>query len=125
MSAKERRKQVGCAVWLAILLGGCTPNDWDGSKPTVVSDGNVISDEELARLLETTASVVANWRCRLRRAGVLRWLVDPGKGRIFILEKIDGLAATPQAVPVKTEMRTEEAQLGQAPEFLVTSKAIH
>ena len=77
------RKQICPAMWLLFLLARRTPAEWTGEGAAWVAGGNVVSDAELADRLEVSASVIAAWRLRLRRLGLVGWLVSPGKGRAF------------------------------------------
>ena len=50
---------------------------------------NPVSDAELAERLEVSPAVITKWRLRLRKIGLLGWLVSPGKGRAFSIAAIN------------------------------------
>jgi hypothetical protein len=75
------RKEIGPAVWLLVLLWLYTPEKWDGVEWAAISNGDVVSDKGLGALLDAQPVTVASWRRRLKRAGLLDWLVKPGVGR--------------------------------------------
>lgn len=91
--ARDRRKQVGRAIWLLAFLGLFSPDTWDGMQRVVVAGGNVISDSELADRLQVTASTISCWRRRLKRAGLLDWLVSRGNGRVLFLRGMSQMCA--------------------------------
>jgi hypothetical protein len=76
-------KQIGPAVWLLLLLLRFVPAEWSGNEPVWVGGGNVVSDRELADWLEVSSAVITKWRLRLRKLGLLGWLVSPDRGRAF------------------------------------------
>ena len=82
------RKQIGPGLWLFAFLGQFTPASWDGIERVVVAEGNVISDRELADRLQVTASTISSWRRRLKRAGLLDWLSERGRGRVLFLRGV-------------------------------------
>jgi hypothetical protein len=57
------------------------PSEWTGAEPVWVASGNLISHRELAEGLGVSPAVISNWRVKLRKLGLLGWLVTPGKGR--------------------------------------------
>ncbi|MBZ5701023.1 MAG: hypothetical protein LAN84_04180 [Acidobacteriia bacterium] len=77
------RKQIGPAVWLLLLLLRFVPAEWTGDEPAWVVGGSVVADAELAERLEVSPAVITKWRLRLRKLGLLGWLVSPGRGRAF------------------------------------------
>lgn len=92
----SRRKQLGQAVWLFCLFAHFVPENWSGNEPVVVAGGNVITDRDIAERLDVTCCTVADWRRRLRRAGLLTWLVSPGVGRVYFLQAINRLLGPEQ-----------------------------
>jgi hypothetical protein len=76
-------KQIGPAVWLLLLLLRFTPAEWTGDESAWVVGGSVVSDAELAERLEVSRAVITKWRLRLRKLGLVGWLVSPGRGRAF------------------------------------------
>lgn len=83
------RKTIGSAVWLLIFLAAYTPENWTGDARAYIAGGNIISDGELADRLQITLGTLASWRRRLRRAGLLDWLVRPGVGRVYIISALN------------------------------------
>ena len=77
------RKEIGSAVWLLMLLLRFVPAEWTGDEPAWIAGGNPVCDAELAERLEVSPAVITKWRLRLRKIGLLGWLVSPGKGRAF------------------------------------------
>lgn len=77
------RKQMGRSVYLLAELLQHTPSNWSGKEPVWVAGGLIVSDRELAKRLEVTIPTVKNWRSRLRKIGVIGWLLSPGKGRAY------------------------------------------
>ncbi len=77
------RKQIGPAVWLLILLVQHTPGDWTGNESAWVAGGNVVSDSELVNRLGISLSALNGWRRRLRRLGLMGWLLSPRHGRAY------------------------------------------
>ncbi|HEY6129266.1 MAG TPA: hypothetical protein VIW23_13895 [Candidatus Acidoferrum sp.] len=75
------RKQIGSSIWLLIHLLRFVPSEWTGAEPVWVAGGIVVSDEGLAEALEVSPAVISGWRTKLRKLGLLGWLVSPGKGR--------------------------------------------
>jgi DNA-binding FadR family transcriptional regulator len=86
-----RRKEVGSSLWLLCLLAHYTPDDWDGTAAVYVAGGSVISDRELSERLQVSRGTVRAWRCRLRKANLLRWTVEIGVGRVFIISAVKAL----------------------------------
>lgn len=77
-SANESAKLSGyCCFWSA------PPENWSGNEPAWVANGFPISDAEIAAALEVPQTIVARHRVRLRKIGLLGWLISPGKGRAF------------------------------------------
>lgn len=110
MDYKERRRLIGNSVWLLVLLARYTPSDWDGRQPVWISGGNAIGDRELADLLGgVSVRTLATWRRRLRKAGVLRWLIAPEGGRVFILQNCFPESAEVGQPAKKDEEKSEQA----------------
>jgi hypothetical protein len=105
------RKQIGPALSLLLLFWLHTPDGWNGLDQVPVAGGNVISDEELAAWLDAKPSTVEAWRRRLRKAGLLDWLVKPGMGRQLFVKGFHqifgGPAAEQPAVAAKPATGTE------------------
>jgi transcriptional regulator with XRE-family HTH domain len=118
---KTFREQIGPAVWLLALLAYFTPADWNGDASVYVAGGNVVTDAELAERLKVSQGTIARWRRRLRAAGVLVWLVAPGKGRAYWIADVNrvlgvhGAAKTVEQKPTTSEdataLRTEAITL--------------
>jgi hypothetical protein len=83
------RQKIGSALWLLIFLAAYTPENWTGDAPAYIAGGNIVSDGELADRLQITLGTLASWRRRLRRAGLLDWLVRPGVGRVYIISALN------------------------------------
>lgn len=77
------RKQIGPAIWLLILLVQHTPADWTGVEAAWVAGGNVVSDSELVKRLGISLAALAGWRRRLRKLGLMGWLLSPHNGRAY------------------------------------------
>jgi len=77
------RKQIGPAIWLLILLVQHTPADWTGNESAWVAGGNVVSDSELVKRLGISLAALTGWRRRLRRLGLMGWLLSPRNGRAY------------------------------------------
>src|SRR5882724_5995729 len=77
------RKQIGPSLWLLLHFLQFVPAEWTGAEPVWIAGGNVVSDAALAEALEVSLAVISSWRTRLRKLGMLGWLVSPGKGRAF------------------------------------------
>ena len=103
----EIRRLIGPAVLLG-LFQRFVPNDWNGDVAVYVANGNVVPDGELAGLLEVSRQTIANWRCRLRAAGLIGWLVMPGQGRVFWLNAVNQVLAP--LAELKTEPRAVKAE---------------
>jgi hypothetical protein len=82
-SLKNILKQIGPAVGLYLLLLRYAPAEWTGDETARVAGGSVLGDAELADRLEVSPPVITRWRLRLRKLGLLCWLVSPTKGRAF------------------------------------------
>src|ERR1700730_14513693 len=95
---RNLRRLVGPAAWLFVFLAAHTPEGWIGDAPTWVAGGNIISDGELAERLQISLGTLANWRRRLRRAGLLDWLVRLGVGRAYIIGQNQALPSEPAAI---------------------------
>jgi hypothetical protein len=110
---RKLRRLLGPAVWLLILLSAYTPEGWTGDSEVYAAGGNVIGDEELADVLQVTPGIIARWRCRLRKAELLEWLVKPGVGRVFIIRAVNTVigpqlrAQAQSANPVEAKKRSE------------------
>ena len=104
-------KQIGPAVWLLLLLLRFVPADWSGDEPAWVVGGNVVSDSELAERLEVSRAVIAKWRLRLCKLGLVGWLVAPGQGRAF------GVAGANRVLGSEEKRARQEAakQIAQPP----------
>jgi len=76
-------KQIGPAIWLLILLIQHTPADWNGHESVWVAGGNVVSDSELVQRLGISLAALAGWRRRLRKLGLMGWLLSPRHGRAY------------------------------------------
>lgn len=87
------RKEIGSAVWLLALLVRFAPVEWTGNDTAWLANGNVVSDAELAELLEVSRATVANWRSRLRKLGLIGWLVAPGQGRALWIGAVNRVFA--------------------------------
>jgi hypothetical protein len=77
------RKQIGPAIWLLILLVQHTPADWTGNESAWVASGNVVSDAELVKRLGISLAALSGWRRRLRKLGLMGWLLSPRNGRAY------------------------------------------
>ena len=111
--ASQIRKQIGPALWLFVLLARSVPVEWTGDAAVYVAGGKVIADAELAEHLGVSQGTIAEWRRRLRAAGLIGWLVAPGQGRAF------WIAALPQAIPPRAEQDpTLAAPSALTPEIL-------
>ena len=100
-NSKSVRKQIGPAVWLLAVLVRFTPADWKEDEPTYVAGGNVVSDADLGELLEVSTQTIATWRRRLRKTGLIGWLILPGQGRVFWVAALNHLCA-PFGNPAQT-----------------------
>ena len=76
-------KLVGPAVWFLNLLEQHTPADWTGNESAWVAGGNVVSDSELVNRLGISLAALAGWRRRLRKLGLMGWLLSPRHGRAY------------------------------------------
>ena len=115
------RKQIGPSLWLFLHLLQFVPAEWTGAEPVWIAGGNVFSDAALAEALEVSLAVISSWRTRLRKLGMLGWLVSPGKGRAFWVSGVNRVfsngensasqeAANPvPAVPAGPTARSSEA----------------
>lgn len=88
MEIGARRRAIGDAIWLWVLLGQYATEsneDW-----WLVGGGEQISDERLAVYLDVSAAIAKKWRKRLEGLGMIRtemirplqrkfWLRNPDK----------------------------------------------
>jgi hypothetical protein len=111
------RKQIGPAIWLLLLLARYTPAEYSGDGSAWVSGGNVVSDAELAQRLEVSIAVVGTWRHRLRRAGLLGWLVSavPGAGRAFWVAAVNRACAVGEEKQATDATEKQTAALPACP----------
>jgi hypothetical protein len=59
------------------------PIDWTDEKPVYVSGSCTVADVDLADLLNVSLETIARWRRTLRALGLIGWLSDGQKGRLF------------------------------------------
>jgi hypothetical protein len=105
-----RRKEIGSGLWLLCLLAHYTPDDWDGTTAVYVAGGSVISDRELSERLQVSSGTVRTWRCRLRKANLLRWTVEIGVGRVFIISAVKALFVPGPSAVVEESSTPIESQ---------------
>src|SRR5215469_7943966 len=82
-SPKNLAKLIGPAKKLLYLLVEYTPIDWADEKPVYVSGSSTVADANLAELLDISLETVARWRRILRALGLIGWLSDGPRGRVF------------------------------------------
>lgn len=92
------RKQIGPAFWLLGLLTCYAAGEpkWDSF--ITVNNGNAFTDNELASMLEVSATTVANWRTRLRAAGLLTWDSARNGGRVFQVRSVTKILGAPNGM---------------------------
>ena len=103
------RKQIGSAVWLLVFFKQYMPEGWDVNEPAYVANANIMSDSFIAQRLFTSERTIAIWRGRLRKAGVLDWLVKFGEGRVYIVRGLERTIASNQDCTIQ---QTQKAQNG-------------
>lgn len=99
MPGPSIRKQIRSAVWLLVLLVQLSPVEWVGDSSMYLNDARPINDEELAQSLGASKRLIARWRLRFRKAGVIGWLISPGLGRIYWINAVNTLLFPPAAKP--------------------------
>jgi hypothetical protein len=111
--ATSLRKQVGPAIWLLILLVQHTPADWTGNESAWVAGGNVVSDSELVKRLGISLAALAGWRRRLRKLGLMGWLLSPRHGRAYWVAGVARVFADSEAT--EQAPRPEDNKPASAP----------
>jgi hypothetical protein len=108
------RTQIGPAVWLLLLLLRYAPLEWSGDESAWVVGGNVVSDAELAERLGVSPAVIRRWRLKLRKFGLVGWLVAPGQGRAFWVAGANRLLGSEEK-PESQEAAKQTAALPACP----------
>lgn len=80
---KNLAKLIGPAKRLLYLLVEYAPTDWTDDKSVYISGGNIVTDADLAELLNASLETVARWRRTLRTVGLIDWLSDGRHGRVL------------------------------------------
>jgi hypothetical protein len=108
------RKQIGPAMWLLILLVQHTPPEWTGNESAWVVGGNVVSDSELVKRLGISLSALSGWRRRLRRLGLIGWLLSPRHGRAYWVAGVSRLFADGNATEQQSETEINKPTIAPA-----------
>lgn len=107
-SPKNFWKQVGPAFRLLALFVLHAPVGWDGNAPVYVAGGITVTDAELAERTGVSKATISKWRSRLRKAGLITWLVDPCGGRVFRVAATTHIFKTPSELSAAEQNPAED-----------------